>query len=86
MDASIHRLCVDQVLDHPAVPEQQKLALRCFLKSWHGRDEKGKWMRSQEGWKQAAALLKISYKALLYKIRQYGIAQTKAHHRLSAGA
>lgn len=36
--------------------------------------------------KQAAALLKISYKALLYKIRQYGIAQTKSHHRLSAGA
>jgi len=36
--------------------------------------------------KQAAALLKISYKALLYKIRQYGIAQAKSHHRLSAGA
>ncbi|PYX86800.1 MAG: sigma-54-dependent Fis family transcriptional regulator [Acidobacteria bacterium] len=36
--------------------------------------------------KQAAALLKISYKALLYKIRQYGIAQTNSHHRLSAGA
>jgi DNA-binding NtrC family response regulator len=36
--------------------------------------------------KQAAALLKISYKALLYKIRQYGIAQPKGHHRLSAGA
>jgi DNA-binding NtrC family response regulator len=36
--------------------------------------------------KQAAALLKISYKALLYKIRQYGIAQTQSHHRLSAGA
>jgi len=36
--------------------------------------------------KQAAALLKISYKALLYKIRQYGIAQAKGHHRLSAGA
>jgi two-component system response regulator AtoC len=36
--------------------------------------------------KQAAALLKISYKALLYKIRQYGIAQQKAHHKLSAGA
>src|ERR1700756_5428697 len=36
--------------------------------------------------KQAAALLKISYKALLYKIRQYGIAQSKSHHRLSAGA
>jgi two-component system response regulator AtoC len=36
--------------------------------------------------KQAAALLKISYKALLYKIRQYGIAQAKAHHKLSAGA
>ena len=35
--------------------------------------------------KQAAALLKISYKALLYKIRQYGIAQTKSH-KLSAGA
>lgn len=35
--------------------------------------------------KQAATLLKISYKALLYKIRQYGIAQTKAH-RLTAGA
>jgi len=36
--------------------------------------------------KQAAALLKISYKALLYKIRQYGIAQAKSHHTLSAGA
>jgi two-component system, NtrC family, response regulator AtoC len=36
--------------------------------------------------KQAAVLLKISYKALLYKIRQYGIAQTKSHHKLSAGA
>jgi transcriptional regulator with PAS, ATPase and Fis domain len=35
--------------------------------------------------KQAAALLKISYKALLYKIRQYGIAQTKSH-KLTAGA
>jgi DNA-binding NtrC family response regulator len=35
--------------------------------------------------KQAAALLQISYKALLYKIRQYGIAQTRTH-RLSAGA
>jgi len=35
--------------------------------------------------KQAAALLKISYKALLYKIRQYGIAQAKSH-KLSAGA
>jgi len=31
-------------------------------------------------------LLKISYKALLYKIRQYGIAETKSHHKLSAGA
>ena len=28
--------------------------------------------------KQAAALLKISYKALLYKIRQYGIAQSRS--------
>ncbi len=36
--------------------------------------------------KQAAALLKISYKALLYKIRQYGLAQTGSTHRLSAGA
>ncbi|MFZ0480439.1 MAG: sigma-54 dependent transcriptional regulator [Terriglobales bacterium] len=36
--------------------------------------------------KQAAALLQISYKALLYKIRQYGIAQTRSAHRLSAGA
>jgi DNA-binding NtrC family response regulator len=38
--------------------------------------------------KQAAAQLQISYKALLYKIRQYGIAQThaKSHHKLSAGA
>jgi two-component system, NtrC family, response regulator AtoC len=35
--------------------------------------------------KQAAILLKISYKALLYKIRQYGIAETKSH-KLSAGA
>jgi len=37
--------------------------------------------------KQAAALLQISYKALLYKIRQYGIAQqNKTTHKLSAGA
>jgi DNA-binding NtrC family response regulator len=37
--------------------------------------------------KQAAAMLQISYKALLYKIRQYGIAQTATtHHKLSAGA
>src|SRR5690242_10939743 len=36
--------------------------------------------------KQAAALLKISYKALLYKIRQYGIAEPQRHHKLSAGA
>jgi DNA-binding NtrC family response regulator len=36
--------------------------------------------------KQAAALLKISYKALLYKIRQYGLAEAKGHHKLSAGA
>jgi DNA-binding NtrC family response regulator len=36
--------------------------------------------------KQAAALLRISYKALLYKIRQYGIAQSRGTHRLSAGA
>jgi two-component system response regulator AtoC len=37
--------------------------------------------------KQAAAMLRISYKALLYKIRQYGIAQTSTtHHKLSAGA
>ena len=35
--------------------------------------------------KQAAALLQISYKALLYKIRQYGIAQSKTH-KLTAGA
>jgi len=42
----------------------------------------------QTNWnrKQAADLLKISYKALLYKIRQYGIAQSKGHHKLSAGA
>jgi two-component system, NtrC family, response regulator AtoC len=41
----------------------------------------------QTNWnrKQAAVLLQISYKALLYKIRQYGIAETKSH-RLSAGA
>jgi len=36
--------------------------------------------------KQAAVLLQISYKALLYKIRQYGIAESKGHHKLSAGA
>src|ERR1700678_820990 len=36
--------------------------------------------------KEAAALLKISYKALLYKIRQYGIAQSRSTHKLSAGA
>jgi DNA-binding NtrC family response regulator len=43
----------------------------------------------QTNWnrKQAAALLQISYKALLYKIRQYGIAEGgKSHHKLSAGA
>jgi two-component system response regulator AtoC len=37
--------------------------------------------------KQAAALLQISYKALLYKIRQFGIAQQhRSTHKLSAGA
>jgi DNA-binding NtrC family response regulator len=37
--------------------------------------------------KQAAAILQISYKALLYKIRQYGIAQQgKIAHKHSAGA
>jgi transcriptional regulator with PAS, ATPase and Fis domain len=37
--------------------------------------------------KQAAVQLQISYKALLYKIRQYGLAETaKSHHKLSAGA
>jgi two-component system, NtrC family, response regulator AtoC len=43
---------------------------------------------NQTNWnrKQAAVLLKISYKALLYKIRQYGIAEAKSHHKLSAGA
>jgi DNA-binding NtrC family response regulator len=42
----------------------------------------------QTNWnrKQAAAILKISYKALLYKIRQYGLAEGKSHHKLSAGA
>jgi two-component system response regulator AtoC len=42
----------------------------------------------QTNWnrKQAAAVLQISYKALLYKIRQYGIADNKGHHRLSANA
>jgi DNA-binding NtrC family response regulator len=42
----------------------------------------------QTNWnrKQAAVLLKISYKALLYKIRQYGIAEPQRHHKLSAGA
>jgi two-component system, NtrC family, response regulator AtoC len=42
----------------------------------------------QTNWnrKQAAGILQISYKALLYKIRQYGIAETKGHHKLSAGA
>src|SRR5450755_2883718 len=43
---------------------------------------------AQTNWnrKQAAAILQISYKALLYKIRQYGIAEAKGHHKLSAGA
>lgn len=42
----------------------------------------------QTNWnrKQAAAILQISYKALLYKIRQYGIAEARSHHKLSAGA
>jgi len=43
----------------------------------------------QTNWnrKQAAAILQISYKALLYKIRQYGIAEVNSgHHKLSAGA
>jgi len=42
----------------------------------------------QTNWnrKQAATNLQISYKALLYKIRQYGIAEAKSHHKLSAGA
>jgi DNA-binding NtrC family response regulator len=36
--------------------------------------------------KQAAALLQISYKALLYKIRQYGIARARNTQKFSAGA
>jgi len=42
----------------------------------------------QTNWnrKQAAVILQISYKALLYKIRQYGIAEARSHHKLSAGA
>jgi DNA-binding NtrC family response regulator len=42
----------------------------------------------QTNWnrKQAAVILQISYKALLYKIRQYGIAEARGHHKLSAGA
>ena len=42
----------------------------------------------QTNWnrKQAATILRISYKALLYKIRQYGIAESGGHHKLSAGA
>jgi len=42
----------------------------------------------QTNWnrKQAATLLQISYKALLYKIRQYGIAEPNGQRRLSAGA
>jgi two-component system, NtrC family, response regulator AtoC len=42
----------------------------------------------QTNWnrKQAAGILQISYKALLYKIRQYGIAEAKGHQKLSAGA
>jgi DNA-binding NtrC family response regulator len=36
--------------------------------------------------KQAAAKLKISYKALLYKIRRYGLAEPNGHHKLSAKA
>jgi two-component system response regulator AtoC len=42
----------------------------------------------QTNWnrKQAALVLKISYKALLYKIRQYGIAEPGGQRRLSAGA
>jgi two-component system response regulator AtoC len=36
--------------------------------------------------KQAAVVLQISYKALLYKIRQYGLLENKGHHKLSAGA
>jgi DNA-binding NtrC family response regulator len=42
----------------------------------------------QTNWnrKQAAVILQISYKALLYKIRQYGIAESKGHNRLSANA
>jgi two-component system, NtrC family, response regulator AtoC len=43
----------------------------------------------QTNWnrKQAAVILQVSYKALLYKIRQYGIAEAKGgHHKLSAGA
>jgi len=41
----------------------------------------------QTNWnrKQAASLLQISYKALLYKIRQYGIAEAKSHHKTFRG-
>jgi hypothetical protein len=54
-------MSVQQVLDHPVVPEEQKLALRCFLKSWYGKDAQGGWMRSQHGSKDAAALLASSF-------------------------
>src|SRR5690242_12810100 len=57
MNSRVHRLCVDQVLADRSVPEEQKIALRCFLKSWHGKDSQGSWMRSQRGWKESAALL-----------------------------
>ena len=44
------------------------------------------WMRRTGTASRRPGLLKISYKALLYKIRQYGLAEAKGHHKLSAGA
>jgi hypothetical protein len=60
MDFSLHRLSVQQVFDDPSVTDRLKLALRCFLKSWYGKDAQGEWMRSQHGWRDAAALLASS--------------------------
>jgi len=73
----------------PHVPNDNAGGLKSLARSAKDEAEAEAIKRAldQTNWnrKQAAALLQISYKALLYKIRQYGIAQSKSH-KLSAGA
>ncbi len=75
----------------PAASGEQPGGLKSLARSAKDEAEAEAILRAleQTNWnrKQAAAVLQISYKALLYKIRQYGIAEPhNGHRRLSAGA